>query len=224
MSTTFAALLNDYAATQGRTRNASVGTVPNDMWHEQAVNFLNRALRWAWAGDDPFFAWPQTLTTNASVTVTAGVIAWSAVGSSDWASFWRTDPRVPPSNIIPAVPYLGYGMGNNVPPVPVTWDGAQFNVQDTGVSTPVFAFYRSAVPQGTFALAATNPTYATPTCADFFRDAVVNYAAAEYFDSLAVDARGQRYRSKALEWYDSNKASILNSEAGYPWRGNIITT
>lgn len=224
MSTTFATLLNDYAAALGRTRNSSVATVPDNLWHEQAVNFINQGLRWAWADEDEYFAWPQTLTPAASVTVTSGVIAWSEVGNSDWVSFWRTDPRVPPSNIIPAVPYYGYGIGNDVPPVPVTWDGTQFNVQDTSVSTPVFAFYRTAVPQGTFALAAANPTYATPTVADFFRDAVVKYAVSEYLDSMASEARSRRFKEKAEEWFQGNKACILNSDAGYPWKGNVITT
>jgi hypothetical protein len=201
-----------------------VGTAPGNDWTEQAVNLINRAIRWAWLGDDPFFAWPQTLTVNAAVAVATDIIAWSEVSSSDWVSFWRSDPRVAPDNTIPAVPYSGYGFGGAVPPVPVTWDGTQFNVQDTSVGTPVFAFYRTAVPQGTFVLAASNPTYATPTVPDFFRDAVVNYAAAEYFDTAGEEVRGARFRAKAEAWEGAKKAGILNSEAGYPWKGNVITT
>lgn len=224
MSTTFNDLLNQTAFYMGWTRNASVDTVPTDRQMEQLVNAVNTAIRWAWGMDDSRFAWPQTLTAASSVTVTDGVIAWADVGSSDWVSFWRSDPRVPPSNIIPAIPFYGWGFDMNVPPVPVMWDGTQFNVQDSSVTSPVFAFYRTATPQGTFALSATNPTYTTPTVPDFFKDPVCRYATAELLSVLASADREQQFRGKAVDWYDSNKASILNSDAGYPWHGNVINT
>jgi hypothetical protein len=226
-SVTFNTLLNDYARFLGRTRNSSVATdvnpVPDDFWHETAVGHLNNAIRWAWSMDDSRFVWPQTLTSSATVPVTGGIIAWSDVGNSDWVSFWQSDPRLPPSNVIPGIPYYYWGWCPTVPPVPVTWDGTQFNVQDSSIAGPVFAFYRTAVPQGTFALANTDPTYATPTLPDFFRDAVVRYAVAEYLSVPGSQDRETSFRQKALDWYDSNKASILNSDAGYPWQGNIIT-
>ena len=207
MSTTYQTLLDDFNAVTGKTTDA--GT----------VYFVNLALRWAWGMDDSTFAWPQTLQSAATIPVTNGVIAWSDVGRSDWVSFWRSDPRVPAGNIIPGIPFLSWGWKYPpVPPVPVTWDGTQFNVQDPSVGTPVFAFWRSAVPQATF-----GGGY-TAAILPFLRDPVVRYAVAEYFASIASLDRENSFRQKALDWYDSNKASILNSDAGYPWNGNIILT
>ncbi len=221
---TFADLLNDFTAELNLTRLAGVGNPPDDLWTQRAVTkFINTALRWAWSDDDPRFIWPQTLTNNSAVPVTNGVITWASVASADWVSFWQTDPRVPATSVYPVVPYWGWAIGNNVAPVPVSWDGTQFNVQSTGNPATIFAFYRTPVPQGTFALASSAPTYATPTLPDFFRDAVVKYAVAEYYSTTGSDAE-QKYRAQAFDWFDSNKASIINSDAMYPWQGNIITT
>lgn len=203
---TYQTLLDDYNAITGASTSA------------QSVYFVNLALRWAWGMDDSTFAWPQTLTSSSTVPVTSGVIAWTDVGSSDWVSFWRTDPRLPAGNIFPGIPYLNWGYNRTVPPVPVTWDGYQFNVQDSSISTPVFAFYRTAVPQATY-----GGSY-TATVPTFFRDPVVRYAVAEYFASIASLDREATFRAKALDWFDSNKASILNSDAGCPWTGNVILT
>ncbi len=220
---TFADLLNDFAAELNLTRLATVGTVPNDLWTQRAVNFLNRSLRWAWSDDDQRFIWPQTLTNSSTVPITNNIIAWSDVSFSDWVSFWQTDPRVAPTNVFPILPYWGWALGNAVAPVPVSWDGTQFNVQSGGSPATIFAFFRTPVPQGTFALAASSPTYATPTLPDFFRDAVVKYALAEYYATTG-SAQEQDYRARAVDWYDSNKAAITNSDAAYPWQGNVITT
>lgn len=206
MSTTYQTLLDDFNSVTGLTTSA------------QSVYFVNLALRWAWGMDDSTFAWPQTLTHNDNVTVTNGVIAWSSVGSSDWVSFWRSDPRVPISTTIPGIPFYYWGWSPSALPVPVCWDGAQFNVQDPSVGTPVFAFYRDAVPQATY-----GGGYTTPIL-PFMRDPVVRYAVAEYFASIASLDREGSFRAKAIDWYDSNKASILNSDASYPWKGNIILT
>src|SRR5678815_5600517 len=92
---TFADLLNDFAAELNETRDPLVGTVPNDLWTQRAVNFINRGLRWAWSDDDPRFIWPQTLTNSATVPITNNVITWASVSSTDWVSFWRSDPRIP---------------------------------------------------------------------------------------------------------------------------------
>lgn len=202
---TYQTLLDDYNAITGASTSA------------QSVYFVNTALRWAWQ-DNESFAWPQTLWHNDAVVVTNGVIGWTEVNSSDWVSFWRTDPRLPAGNIFPGIPYLNWGYNRTVPPVPVTWDGYQFNVQDSSISTPVFAFYRTAVPQATY-----GGSY-TATVPTFFRDPVVRYAVAEYFASIASLDREATFRTKALDWFDSNKASMLNSDAGIPWAGNIILT
>jgi len=203
---TYQTLLDDYNAILGTSTSA------------QSVYFLNLGLRWAWGMDDSTFAWPQTLQSSAAVPVANDIIAWTDVGSSDWVSFWRTDPRLPAGNIFPGVAFLSWGWNRTVPPVPVTWDGTQFNVQDPDVGTPVFAFWRSAVPQATF-----GGSY-TATILPFMRDPVVRYAVAEYFASIASLDREQTFRQKATDWYDSNKASIVNSDAGTPWLGNVILT
>ncbi len=225
---TFADLLNDFAAELNETRDSGVAaatgvTVPNDLWTQRAVNFLNRGLRWAWSDDDERFAWPQTITSSASIPVTNGVITWAAVSNTDWVSFWQTDPRVIPTSGFPLLPYWGWAIDNGVPPVPVMWDGTQFNVQQGGAPATVFAFYRSPVPQGTFALAATSPTYATPTIPAFFRESVVKYALAELYMTTG-SSQENTYRGAAIEWYSSNKAAIINTDAGTPWQGNIVNT
>lgn len=207
MSTTYQTLVDDYVTT------SSISAID-----ALCIVNINQALRWCFAGDDSYFAWPQTIIHNASVTVTDGVIAWSDVASADWVSFWRSDPRLPISNVVPGIPYWSWGWNPSVLPVPVCWDGAQFNVQDTSVSTPVFAFYRIPTPQATL-----GGGY-TAAILPFMRDPVVRYALGEYYSALGSMEREQRYNGKAVDWYDSNKAAILNSEAGYPWQGNIIIT
>ncbi len=227
MAATFADLLNDFAAELNLTRTTAVAvspiTVPGDLWTQRAVAFINRALRWAWIDDDPRFIWPQTVTVDASVAVVNNIIAWSEVGNSDWVSFWQSDPRIAGGSVYPSMPYYGWAYGPNVPPVPVTWDGAQFNIQAPGYPATIFAFYRAAVPQGTFVVAASSPTYVTPTVPSFFRDAVVKYAVAEYYASTG-SSQELDYRAQALTWYTAQKASILNSDAATPWLGNIINT
>ena len=214
---TFADLLNQLAIDCGMSRNASVGTVPGDLWHQQACEFLNRALRWVWSADDPYFAWPVTVTSSAAITVTNGVIAASAVGSSDWVSFWRSDPRLPTVNIT-----SGWPLFPVIQPVPVKWDGTSYYVQDSSVGSPVFAFWKTAVPQGTFVLAGSSPTYATPTVPSFFFDPVLYFALAEYYRMKNAFDLMAGARKLANEWMDGQKAAVLNSDAMQPWRGNVI--
>lgn len=107
------------------------------------VGHVNAALRWAWRTDDPLFAFPFTVTT-ATVNVTAGLVALASLGEGTWCSLWTADPR-PASSSSTARP-------------------VQARVSQTGAhplteETSVFAFYRSAVPQGTYAPAG---AYATP--------------------------------------------------------------
>lgn len=165
---------------------------------------LNRALRWVWRTDDPLFAWPETVTSSASITITSGVIAWTAVSSSDWCSFWESDPSVytPDTNFL-------------VNAVPVTWDGVQFRTQSATVTSPCFAYWRTAVPQGSSA------TDASTTVPLELKDITLEYAIYLYFRSNGSMERAKDARELAQELMEGRKAGFLNANIRFPWDQNI---
>lgn len=135
---TFRDFLNRLAEMEGRQFSG---------WSEDEkavrVSHLNAALRWAWRTEDPLFAFPFTVDSSASVAVTAGLIAPTLLGDGSWCSLWEADPR-------PAGAVLR----------PVTAHVSHDGVHPTKALSTVFAFYRNAAPQGTYAAAG---DYATPS-------------------------------------------------------------
>jgi hypothetical protein len=107
------------------------------------VAHVNAALRWAWKTDDPLFAFPWSVTSNASVTVTSGAIPASSLGDGTWCSWWESDPRAAGATRAPVEAVV-----------------SQSGVHPTKTLSTVFAFYRTAAPAGTYAAAG---TYATPS-------------------------------------------------------------
>jgi len=208
-------LIDEFANAAGLNWNSTAGTVSlNDITSYKAVNYLNRALRWIWKTDDPYFAWPASITSSASVTITSGVITWAAVSSSDWVSFWNSDPSVYPGTATP--PFT------EVQPVPVSWDGTQFRVHSSSVTSPCFAYWRSACPVITWAAASTVPSYATPLIQAEFVDPVVNFALAEHFRALSSMDRANDARAQAIQWKEGRVIAIQNSDQMIlPWKGNV---
>jgi len=214
LTVTFAELLNRLAIKSDRSR--SVGTSPDDAWHEKAVSSINYGIRKCWVGDDPYFAWPATVTSNASIAVTAGIIAPADMSYPNWASFHTSDPR--PSSATYATSK----------PVRVKWDGTNYYVQDPAVGSTVFAFWRTATPQGTFALAATSPDYATPLVPSFFLDPIIYFARADQTDTAnATDLNGNKIGLGDF-WIENQKAALFascsNNDSPLPWRNNIVIT
>jgi hypothetical protein len=207
---TFGALMNALAVAEGKNPSAAAGTsdITDEVVKYNMVSALNSALKWVWKLDDPMFIWPVTVTVDTSVAISGGIIAHTEVGSSDWVSFWESDPR----------PYINSG-NPTVNPVPVSWDGTQFYTQSSSASSPCFAFYRSACPQGTWVAAS---AYATPTVPAEFEEVVVNKAAEERLNSLGLFEQAQFRRKEAVEWMEARKAAILNSTNISPWGDNIV--
>lgn len=221
---TFNDLLNDFAKGLNLTRNSAVigvvagATMPDDLWHEQVVGLLNQAIEWVWTDEDPRFAWPCTLLTNSAITVSGNTISPSQVSNSEWVSFWYSDPRIPWATVTSGwFDYCQY-----TPPVSVTWDGQNFYVQDNTLTGPTFAFYRAPTPQGVFALASTNPTYATPTVPDFFRDAIVFYALSNWHRQHDNNEAADRNEKRFDDWFYRAKAAVLNDDSRAPWGDNVV--
>lgn len=210
---TFREILNELAQREGLNFNPSVATatLTDETRIANAVMRVNSALRWIWICDDALFAWPATISTASSVTITSGVITWAAVSNSNWVSFWESDPRINAST------------GVTVNPIPVMWDGTQFKIQSSTASTPCFAFYRAACPQGTYvAGAATDGTkYATPTVPEQFLDPVLRYAHAEFLANHQAPELAAVEMQRAINWMEGRKGAILDGKAELPWADNI---
>lgn len=139
MALTFLELLTRLAARE----NQAWADVP-EAKKRQYVTEVNAALRWIWRDDDPHFAWPWTVddktTTPSSGLITAATL--SDTGDGSWCSLWTVDPRTYESLAVPVIANSDH-------------DGV--HVLDG--TTSVFAFYRKAVPQGTYA---SGGSYSTP--------------------------------------------------------------
>lgn len=207
MALTFLQLLTETAAAEGKTWDATAAGGTSDTAEEflryQYVQQVNAALRWVWAEHDPDFAWPWTVddktATPSSGLITAATLSDSGDGS--WCSLWTSDPRTESSTGVP---------------VPATADHDGVHVMDG--TTSVFAFYRKAVPQGTWSAGA---SYSTPsTIPDALRQPIVlkavalRLAAAGHFKEAALR------EEEALRWMDSRKASLRNS--GMIWDGHTL--
>jgi hypothetical protein len=150
MALTALQLLTDCAVNQGKTWDATIAGGTSHLNEEQKfhlVTQVNAALRWWWKEHMRNFAWPETVSVDTSVDVTSGAITLSDLGEGSWAALFDADPR-PDGNTARAIPFTR--SGDKIHPR---------SSSGTGLAT-VFAFYRAACPQITYA---SGGTYASPS-------------------------------------------------------------
>jgi hypothetical protein len=163
------------------------------------VAHTNGALRWAWKDDDPLFAYPFSVASG-TVAVTSGAIAANLLGEGTWCSLFSADPR--PANAEYRKIYATV---------------SQSGVHPVTSETSVYAFYRAAVPQLTYAAAS---TYATPNdIPSILLDIVALRALSGLYVGMqqwdALRALKSVY-GEPQDARDSLKNSLLNT-AALPW-------
>lgn len=168
------------------------------------VAHINGGLRWAWKDDDPKFAFPFTVGSG-TVAVTSGAIAASLLGDGTWCSLFSVDPRPAGTSY-----YRVYA------------SVSQSGVHPTTEETSVFAFYRNAVPQLTYA---EGDTYSTPnTIPSALLDIVALRALSTMFASKQEwdNLRGLKsVYGEPQDARDALKCGLLNG-SGMPWAQHAI--
>jgi hypothetical protein len=208
---TFMNLMERLAVASGINPSGTAGTADWSETNKYAfVSHLNAALEWCWRPENPRLAWPETIGTG-TVAVTSGVIAWNTLGAGDWFNLWTEDPR----------PQLdGNGQRNPARAVQALWDAAGVypRALEPGTAT-VFAFYRTAIPQGTWSAGS---SYATPTVPSRFARMVVQYANAKRL--LAGDKIERSYAAEreALKLYEDELSAFLDTDVRMPWMTNAM--
>lgn len=208
MALTFLQILTEVAASEGKTWDATAAGGTSDSSEEflryQYVQHVNAALRWVWMEHDPEFAWPWTVD-DKTTTPTSGLITASTLsdtGDGSWCSLWTSDPRTENSTAVP---------------VSATADHDGVHVLDGTAS--VFAFYRKAVPQGTWSAGA---SYSTPsTIPDQLRQPIVFKSCSLRLAALGQYDEADKRESHAVDWMNGRKAGLRNS--GLIWESNILT-
>ena len=191
-------LIRGVASGTGYNTDATAGTSDlSETLIQNLVQHINRALEWAWMPENPALAWPFTITDDATITVTNGVIAWADLGafSGGWFSLWTADPR----------PY-----GNSAVTIEASWD--EDGVYPKTTETSIFGFYRSTLPQGTYA---SGGTYTTPTYPQELKEMVTQKALAYYFEASDAEKRAARADERAQMEMDRRLLPLLNSPV--PW-------
>jgi hypothetical protein len=213
MALTFAQLMTELAALEGKTFDATAagGTseVSDESMRFQYVQQLNAGLRWVLSEYDQEWCWPEWVADSGSVAVDASnIVALTALvdsGTASWCSLWTSDPRVKDSTAEPVEAY-------------VSNDGVHLVSHDLSSST-LFAFYRKAVPQGTWSAGG---TYASPsTIPDQLRMPVVMKAHALRLRAAAQWAEAGAREKEGREWMDARKASLLSSGA-LVWQDHFL--
>lgn len=195
---TFRDFLNRLAEMEGRQFSG---------WSEDEkmvrVSHVNAALRWAWRTEDPLFAFPFTVDSG-TVAVTSGLIAPTLLGDGSWCSLWEADPRPAGTALQPVAAHVSH---EGVHPVKSL--------------SSVFAFYRAAVPQGTYVAAG---EYATPTGIPAeLLDMVTLRALYAHFTSAqdwgAVNALAKSYGDPGR---DRGYLTEALRNTGLVWEGNAL--
>lgn len=203
---TYADLMNQFAVASGFNPSASAGTADwaaNEPKKYAAVEILNAALRWVWKERFPRFAFPETVS-SATVTVTSGLIAAADLGEFSGCSIWTADPR--------PVPCAGVAVTG----VNVSASGVYPQIQ----LSSLFAFYRTACPQGTWAAA---DSYATPAnIPASLREPVMLKALSLFHESESNWQAMAMRRTDAEDWMDARRVALTNS--GIVWNTNWIST
>lgn len=204
---TFADLMNQFAVARGVNPSAAAGT--SDLTDETkiyaTVEILNAATRWVWKERFPRFALPETVS-SATVTVTSGLIAAADLGEFSGCSLWTADPRPVGST---GVEISGFD-------VKVDASGVYPQTQ----STSLFAFYRTACPQGTWVAGG---TYAAPANIPAALREPIMLKATELWHESESNWQAMAMRRKdAEEWMDARRVALVNS--GLVWNQNWIAT
>lgn len=164
------------------------------------VSMLNEALRWAWKSDYPLIPLPFTVNA-ATVAVTNGLIAPSLLGDGTWCALFDVDPRPAGSKAVPVDAIVSHE-----------------GVHPVEVYTSVYAFYRIAAPQVTYA---EGGEYGTPDdIPDALADIVPLRALSTLFVSMsrwdAVNALRGTYGEPGKQ-KEALTAALIQS--GMVWKG-----
>lgn len=206
MALTALQLLTEIAANEAKTWDATIagGTsdVPSESERFQMVTHANKALRWWWKEHFRSFAWPETVSVTTSVTVTSGAVTLSDLGEGSWASLWDGDPRP---------------QGHTSKPLGFTRSGDKIHPHsDTGTApSTVFAFFRFACPQITYAAAS---SYATPSnIPNVCLEPVSLYANGLRLRSQGQFETGNAQLSRAVKIFEERVADLKNMSRGLVW-------
>ncbi len=156
------------------------------------VDCLNEAIDWSWISDeDSSFMYPCTVGAG-TVTVTDGLINSDDLGGGTCAAFFSSDPSLAGAHACPVK-------------VRVTHEG----VRPVDSRSTVYAYYRNAAPQGTYA---EDSDYATPANIKALYNLGIALQDWNLVNSLKVsDGDPDRQRSALLMG--------LRRTASLPWSG-----
>lgn len=208
MALTALQVLTEAAAAEAKTWDATIADNDDDASDLserekfQLVTKVNEALEWWWKRQFPKFAWPETVDSDSSVSVTSGLISLSDLGEGSGCALFTSDPR----------------------PATSTAQPLQFVISEDGVHplctelTTVFAFYRTACPQITYAAAS---LYATPAnIPNVCLRPVVLYANGRRLRSQGQFREGDSQIAAAIDLIDQRRVGLANS--GLVWQRNFF--
>jgi hypothetical protein len=167
---------------------------------------LNPSMRWFWLEHDFRWMWPETVLVDEAVPVVDGVIDPDDLvdsGTPTACSLWSSDPRVENSTACKV-----YAV--------VDADGVHLTSHPN--LTTVFAFYRKAVPQATWAAAS---LYATPVYPAVFREAVVARAHSKRLRAKGEHDEANVRRDEARDWLERRRMGLTIS-GSLPWIDHVL--
>lgn len=202
MALTALQLLTEIAAAEAKTWDATIAGGTSDLTEMvkfQIVTKANEALRWWWKEHDRMFAWPETVDSDATTAVTSGLIANADLGEASWCSLWSADPR----------PYDNSAY-------PIRAERSEDGVHPLDSATNVFAFFRTACPQITYA---SGGSYATPSdIPNVCLQPVSIYANGCRLRSQGQFKEGNEQIERAFALFHDRRHALLNS--GLIWQTN----
>lgn len=200
MALTALQLLTEAAAAEAKTWDATIAGGTSDLSEMEKfhlVTKVNEALRWWWKEHNRNWAWPETVDSSASVTVTSGLISLGSLGEGSWCLLATEDPR-PAGNTASFLEAVRSEDGIH----PVSED-----------YSTVFAFYRTACPQISYS---SGSSYASPSnIPNVCLRPVVFYANAMRLISQGQYEAGYSRRKQAIELFEERMADLRNS--GVVW-------
>jgi len=175
------------------------------------VQCLNAALRWVWSDAHPEQVWPETISLNAAVSVTSGSIDMDDVSTGTqpaWVSLWTSDPLPFSSAAVPVVGVPKYGTSTIL-------------LTTHPSLTTVYAYYRSAVPQGEWTL---DSIYNSPNnIPGMLRQPILLKARASRLASIGHFAEAEKVDAQATAWMDARIKTLQNVRYRNPWERHYLT-